>query len=428
METSSPSSQEQDADGEPEILREAECVLLPLLLGDQHLHSTSPSSLRSPAIPILGQLLNFPPCYDGENRRKTNVTTSTMVEGDGGDQMKVENISIIKTVESSSDSSQSIVHGTPPLKKKNRLSRKRKLVPMANSTMTQFYRQTKSANTRDSASLGVDDKDISTTSGQEKNTTKEKHLDDGRNERTEDTPELPGSPYKSCALSSSTVDTVLELSDGETVLSSPQPGSVCQYPTISSDRVYITIKDYTTLDQGTFLNDIMIDFYLKYLHKEILAQPDQAKVHIFSTMFYKRLTVDPEEGSKMYRLEKNSNMSMVEKRHKRVKRWTKNFQLFDKNLVLIPICEYSHWFMVVLVRPGGEQPCMMLLDSLSGDNTRAVDIVKKYLEIEGREEVGEKVLTNLKKLKVVRPNIPLQNNGFDCGVFLLHYAEKMLER
>ena len=142
----------------------------------------------------------------------------------------------------------------------------------------------------------------------------------------------------------------------------------------------------------------------------------------------KRLTVDPEEGSKMYRLEKNSNMSMVEKRHKRVKRWTKNFQLFDKNLVLIPICEYSHWFMVVLVRPGEEQPCMMVLDSLGGDNTRAVDIVKKYLEIEGREKLGEKALMNLKEMKVIRPNIPQQKNGFDCGVFLLHYAEKMLER
>merc|ERR1719186_1720656 len=112
-----------------------------------------------------------------------------MVEGDGGDQMKVQ-------LKAPPIVASHIVNGTPPLKKKNRLSRKRKLVPMANSTMTQFYRQTKSANTRDSASLGVDDKDISTTSGQEKNTTKEKHLDrDGRNERTEDTPELPGEEY-----------------------------------------------------------------------------------------------------------------------------------------------------------------------------------------------------------------------------------------
>jgi len=164
------------------------------------------------------------------------------------------------------------------------------------------------------------------------------------------------------------------------------------------------------------------------VHKEILAQPEQAKVHIFSTMFYKRLTLDPEEGSKMDRWEKNSNMSMVEKRHRRVKRWTKNTQLFNKNLVLIPICECSHWYMVVLVRPGAEQPCMMVLDSLGGDNTRAVYIIMKYLEIEGREKLGEKALVNLKEMKVVRPNIPQQRNGFDCGVFLLHYAEKMLER
>ena len=84
--------------------------------------------------------------------------------------------------------------------------------------------------------------------------------------------------------------------------------------------------------------------------------------------------------------------------------------------------------MVVLVRPGGEQACMMVLDSLGGDNTRAVDIIKEYLEIEGRVKLGKTALMNYEEMKVVRPDIPQQKNGFDCGLFLLHYAEKLMER
>jgi len=427
----SPSSQDQD--GEVETLREAG-VPLPYLLGDQQHLSASFSSLRSPTIPILGQLLDVPPFLD----RQTNVMTSTMVEGVGGDQMKVENISVIRTERSSSDSSlSSVLNGTPPPPKKSRLSRKRKL---SNSI------KTKPAKAGGSASVNDDVQDTITNSGQEKNATNEEYLDiskvstDSSNKKSEDidssdpdnTTILLGTPQPVFnpmlkSLTSSTVETVLELSDCETVQSS-NSAIVCQYPTISSDRVPITKEDYSTLARGTFLNDTMINFYLKYLHNEILAQSEQVNVHIFSTIFYMKLATDPVKGGKMDELEKNWNMSMVEKRHNRVKGWTKNFDLFNKNLVIIPICELSHWYMVVLVRPGGEQPCMMVLDSLGGDNTRAVDIIKEYLKIEGRVKLGKTALMNREEMKVVRPDIPQQRNGYDCGVFLLHYAEKLMER
>eukprot|EP00092_Neocalanus_flemingeri_P030193 GFUD01032772.1.p1 GENE.GFUD01032772.1~~GFUD01032772.1.p1 ORF type:complete len:452 (+),score=167.88 GFUD01032772.1:192-1358(+) len=187
------------------------------------------------------------------------------------------------------------------------------------------------------------------------------------------------------------------------------------------------MEDYSTLRKGTFLNDNMVNFYLKFLYRERLAEAEQDQVYVFSSMFYKRLTTDPVEGSKMANLEMNLNMSLQEKRHRRVKAWTKNVRLLDKTLVFIPICEFSHWYMVVLVKPGSEQPCLMVLDSLGGDNTGAVDIIREYLDIESRVRV-EKAVQSFNEMTVETPEIPRQENGYDCGVFLLHYAEKMMER
>lgn len=54
----------------------------------------------------------------------------------------------------------------------------------------------------------------------------------------------------------------------------------------------INTEDYLCLAQDQFLNDVIIDFYLKYLVLQ-LPEQQQNKVHVFSTFFYKRLTTKP---------------------------------------------------------------------------------------------------------------------------------------
>lgn len=51
------------------------------------------------------------------------------------------------------------------------------------------------------------------------------------------------------------------------------------------------------LAQDQFLNDVIIDFYLKYLVIHLPADR-QAKVHVFSTFFYNRLTTKPSRLSR----------------------------------------------------------------------------------------------------------------------------------
>ena len=127
---------------------------------------------------------------------------------------------------------------------------------------------------------------------------------------------------------------------------------LCEFPVGSKDSVSVCMVDYKTLQDDTFLNDIIIDFYLTYLFHKFLNKEDRPTVHFFSTMFYKRLNSTPKKASTVVSYEKDSSLKPAQKRHLRVKGWTKNVNLFEKNMVIIPICEHSHWYLVIAIRPG----------------------------------------------------------------------------
>ena len=127
---------------------------------------------------------------------------------------------------------------------------------------------------------------------------------------------------------------------------------ICEFSEGTKDTVSICLVDYKTLQHDTFLNDIIIDFYLTYLFHKFLNEEYRPIVHMFSTMFYKRLNSTPKKTSTVASYEKDSTLKPAEKRHMRVKGWTKNVNLFEKNMVIIPICEHNHWYLVIAIRPG----------------------------------------------------------------------------
>ena len=123
---------------------------------------------------------------------------------------------------------------------------------------------------------------------------------------------------------------------------SPQ---LCEYPNTGKDSVTVCVVDYRSLEHDTWLKDIIIDFYLKWLFHEVLRPEDRATVHLFSSMFYKRLT------STFKAKDSSAQLSSAQKKHARVKEWTKSVNLFEKNFVVFPICEHNHWFLVIAIRP-----------------------------------------------------------------------------
>ncbi|XP_077198222.1 sentrin-specific protease 7 isoform X2 [Paroedura picta] len=107
----------------------------------------------------------------------------------------------------------------------------------------------------------------------------------------------------------------------------------------------VTSEDLECLEYGEFLNDVIIDFYLKYLLLEKAPRQLAEQSHIFSSFFYKCLT-RTEKNS-----EENPNLSLAQRRHKRVKRWTRHVNIFNKDYIFVPVNEESHWYIAVICFP-----------------------------------------------------------------------------
>lgn len=115
------------------------------------------------------------------------------------------------------------------------------------------------------------------------------------------------------------------------------------YPSVGKGGIAINTEDFTCLAMEQYLNDVIIEFYLKWLFFEVLTEEQRQKTHIFSTFFYKRLTtVTQHRGEKL---------TAAQKRHARVQKWTKDVNLFEKDFIIVPINEQSHWFLAIICFP-----------------------------------------------------------------------------
>ena len=72
---------------------------------------------------------------------------------------------------------------------------------------------------------------------------------------------------------------------------------------------------------------------------------------MFSSHFYSKLSSSPLRKH-LKENESEKNVSAEQKRYLRVERWTKNVDLFTKDMVIFPICQESHWFLIIAVKPG----------------------------------------------------------------------------
>lgn len=81
-------------------------------------------------------------------------------------------------------------------------------------------------------------------------------------------------------------------------------------------------------------------YFFRYVVEKTLDPNDRARTHVFSSFFYKRLTTKPPSKRKsMNPVEIDPAATPAQKRHSRVKSWTKNVDLFSKDYIVIPINE-----------------------------------------------------------------------------------------
>lgn len=93
--------------------------------------------------------------------------------------------------------------------------------------------------------------------------------------------------------------------------------------------ITITIDDFKCLNKNEYLNDVIVDFYLKYLSLEILSPKDEERIYLFNTYFYTRLSRP---------MQKVTNREpLAAMNYSVVKRWTKNVNIFEKDFVIVPV-------------------------------------------------------------------------------------------
>ncbi|XP_042495931.1 probable ubiquitin-like-specific protease 2B isoform X2 [Macadamia integrifolia] len=205
------------------------------------------------------------------------------------------------------------------------------------------------------------------------------------------------------------------------------------YPKGDPDAVSIGKRDVELLQPETFINDTIIDFYVKYLKNKIKSE-DKHRFHFFNSFFFRKLAdldKDPSSASE-------GRAAFL-----RVRKWTRKVDLFEKDYIFIPVNFNLHWSLIVICHPGEvvsfkdediekspKVPCILHMDSIKGSHKGLKNLIQSYLLEEWKEkkkESSEDVSTKFSNLRFVPLELPQQENSFDCGLFLLHYVELFLE-
>ncbi|KAF9821845.1 hypothetical protein IEO21_00275 [Rhodonia placenta] len=177
------------------------------------------------------------------------------------------------------------------------------------------------------------------------------------------------------------------------------------------EREQVTDKDLMRLRPNKWLNDEIINFYGQL----ILTRSEEGKenfvknskkpldVHYFSTFFWSKLE---NEGYEKGRLAK----------------WTKKVDIFQKDVVLIPVNHgNSHWTAAAI---NFRQKRIESYDSMGIVRPNVFRLFRAYLDAEHKNK-KKKPFDFTGWQDYVLEDVPLQENGYDCGVFTCQFLEAL---
>lgn len=131
------------------------------------------------------------------------------------------------------------------------------------------------------------------------------------------------------------------------------------------------------------------------------------RIHFYSSFFYTKLT---QGGTYL---------------HKNVARWSKmaKIDVSDLDKIILPVhVGHNHWCCAIV---NIRERQLEYYDSLGGTNPTCLQYLRRYVEDEVRAHRPEKLaamdVASWREINV--KGIPQQNNGSDCGVFTLKFAD-----
>ncbi|XP_063935528.1 probable ubiquitin-like-specific protease 2A isoform X2 [Daucus carota subsp. sativus] len=212
------------------------------------------------------------------------------------------------------------------------------------------------------------------------------------------------------------------------------------FPKGEVDAVSIGWNDIQLLQPRTFINDTIIDFYMKYLKNQV-KHKEVPQFHFFNCFFFRKLVdLDGDfsrehEGREVFL---------------RVRKWTRKLNLFEKDYIFIPVNFSSHWSLIVICHPAEvanlkdeemqklanrevkevkefcKVPCILHMDSIKGSHRGLEKLFQGYLLEEWKDRHSDLLVdisSRFGNVPFIDLKVPQQENLFDCGLFLLHYAE-----
>ncbi|XVE93620.1 hypothetical protein REPUB_Repub01dG0209700 [Reevesia pubescens] len=204
------------------------------------------------------------------------------------------------------------------------------------------------------------------------------------------------------------------------------------YPKGDPDAISISKRDVALLQPERFINDTIIDFYIKYLKNKIQPE-EQHRFHFFSSFFFRKLA-DLDKGL--------SSACQARVAFQRVRKWTRKVDIFEKDYIFVPVNYSLHWSLIVICHPGEVAnfkddktekllniPCILHMNSIRGSHRGLKNLLQSYLSEEWKErhrDAADDVPSKFLHLQFVPLELPQQENSFDCGLFLLHYMELFL--
>ena len=167
-------------------------------------------------------------------------------------------------------------------------------------------------------------------------------------------------------------------------------------------RLDLRRYDFQSLSGSRYLNDKIIDRYLKLICERNEADSSLPGIYTCITHLYTQT---------------------VMKGLRHTERWVKE-DLRMKDLIFFPIHndKMVHWSLIVVET---STKTVNYFDSLERERifSMAPKTIKQFMEKHYKDR-GETVTFRIKR----RKDAPLQENGYDCGVFLCQYAERIARR
>uniref|UniRef100_A0A915D0T6 Ubiquitin-like protease family profile domain-containing protein n=1 Tax=Ditylenchus dipsaci TaxID=166011 RepID=A0A915D0T6_9BILA len=158
-------------------------------------------------------------------------------------------------------------------------------------------------------------------------------------------------------------------------------------------RIALTQRDLQRFNPEQWLNDQAINFCMQLIVQRCQSNDSLPSIYVFESFFWIRLEL---------------------KGPKAMLSWTTSVDVFDYEMLFLPVHTPGHWSLVMVDLENGK---LLYFDSLHSDGTKHLNLLKDFLA-EFAEERGYATVDPSHWLCLCPKDIPKQKNSFDCGVFV----------